>query len=165
MRPVRIKVWLGCIAALLLGMASPAFGLDRIGQTGVPATRLGQRIAEHSSPAGAASGTASYWNAVIMAITVADPASDARADGRSGHPGFMTYANDTVAERYVASGLRCRDRSEPRRRKVFHFGYQAPLSADAGRALLAFDAYARAYNAQVLSAGALKETSCIPVTD
>ncbi len=165
MRPVHVTMWFGCIAPLLIGMAMPTFGLDKIGQTGVPATRLGQRIAEHSSASETTPRTASYWNAVVMAIADADPANDARSDSRSGHAGFMTYANDTVAERYVASGLRCRDRSEPRRRTVFHFGYQAPLSLDAGKALLAFDAYARVYNVQVLSAGALAETSCIIVED
>ncbi len=163
MTPVRALVRIACIGLLTANLAAPAAGLDRIGQTSVASTRLGQLIADHLSPSETAPGTASYWQAVVMAIAKADPEDDVQADARAGHAGLMTYANDTVVERHVASGLRCRDRSEPRRRTVFHFGYRAPLSPDAGKALLAFDTYARAYNLQALSSGILQETSCIPI--
>ncbi len=163
MTPVHALMRIACLGLLAASLAAPAAGLDRIGQNGVPGTRLGQLIADHLAPSANTPGTASYWQAVVMAIAKADPEGDVRADARSGHAGLMTYANDTVAERHVASGLRCHDRSEPRRRTVFHFGYRAPLSPDAGKALFAFDTYARAYNLQALSSGVLRETSCIPI--
>ena len=163
MRPVHVMLRFGCVGLLLASMSVPGAGLDKIGQTGVPATRLGQRIAAHSSLPETSQGMTRYWSAVVIAIAASNPADDAQADAQSGHAGFMTYANDTVAERYIASGMRCLDRSEPRRRTVFHFGYQAPISQDAGKALIAFDAYARVYNAHALATGVLKETSCIDV--
>ena len=165
MTPVRMAMRIGSLALVWAGLSAPVLSLDKIGQKGVPATQLGQRIAEQSAPAEQDPGTAAYWQAVAEAIAASDPAKDARADTRSGNAGLMTYANDSIAERYVASGLRCSDRSEPRRRTVFHFGYQSPLTRDAGQALLAFDAYARIYNAKTLGDGALAETSCILVED
>jgi len=163
MRPVHVIFRIGCAGLLLAGTSAPAVGLDQIGQTGAAATKLGQRIAAQSSTMDATRGTDRYWNAVVIAIIASDPATDARTDTRSGQGGLMTYANDTTAERFVAPDVRCLDRSEPERRSVFHFAYSAPLSAAAGKALLAFDTYARAYNAQALAAGALVETSCMVV--
>ncbi|MDA7949770.1 MAG: hypothetical protein MPJ78_20165, partial [Hyphomicrobiaceae bacterium] len=131
MTPVRMAMRIGYLGLIWAGLTAPAAALDKIGQKGLPATQLGQRIAEHSAPSDPVSATAAYWQAVEKTIAASDPARDARADSRSGQIGLMTYANDTVAERYVASGVHCRDRSEPRRRTVFHFGYQSPLTPDA----------------------------------
>ena len=147
------------IVACVLGVGSAAARPDRIGQATGAVTALGKRLAP---VARATDGrpTEATWRRAAALIAAANAEADARADAAAGHAGLMTHANDTTAERAFAPGTRCHDRSEPARRAVFHFAYTTPLTPAAGQALLAFDSYARAYNAAVIASGTLGETSC-----
>lgn len=148
-----------CILALL-GAPADAAEPDRIGQTGSAATRLGQRLAALAGRQGETPHTGAFWDAARAAILASDAVEDAAADMAAGHTGFMTYANDTIAERPNAPGIRCFDRTEAGRRAVFRFAYREPLERQQGQSLLAFLTYAQAYNAHVAASGALGETSC-----
>jgi len=134
---------------------------DKIGQKSGQMTRLGMRLAlltqRHEMPP----YNAAYWREARAIIETSDAAEDASADTAAGHTGFMTHANDAIAESPVAPGLKCFDRSEASRRRVFLFAYKAPVKHEAGGALLAFDGYARLYNAHIFKSGALGETSCV----
>ena len=147
------------VIACVLAAGSAAAGPDRIGQATGAVTQLGQRLAPVARDTGGRP-TDATWRRAAALIAAADPETDARADAAAGHIVFMTHANDATAERPFAPGLRCFDRSEMTRRAVFHFAYTTPLTPAAGQALLAFDGYARTYNAHVIASGALGETSC-----
>ena len=133
---------------------------DKMGQKSGQITRLGMRLAlltqRHDMPP----YDDAYWSEARELIGTSDAVKDARADRSAGHTGFMTHANDAIAESPIAPGLRCLDRSESSRRAVFLFAYKSPLTDEAGRALLAFDVYARLYNEQIFDSGKPDETSC-----
>ncbi len=150
---------IGLIALVLLATPALAGLPDRMTQKTGQATRLGKRVAPLNSHR-ADPPPAAHWQAVKDVIDGSDARADARADAAAGQAGFMTHANDAIAERPHAPGLRCYIRSEPSRRAVFLFGYGAGLTREAGQALLAFDGYARLYNVEILKSGALGETSC-----
>jgi len=133
-----------------------------MGQKSGQITRLGLRLAPLSARHDRPPYDAGYWSQARAIIEASDAAKDAAADTAAGHTGFMTHANDAIAESPLAPGLKCLDRSEASRHAVFHFAYMAPLTRATGGALLAFDAYARLYNGHLFASGALGETSCIP---
>lgn len=148
-----------CVLATLAVIAAPlAAGPDRIGQKSGQVTELGQRLVPLNGHVSARGGA--YWKALKALVDKSDARADARADAASGHAGFMAHADDAVAGRPVASGVRCFDRSEAGRRAVFLFGYNAQTSPALGPALLAFDAYAARYNREALRGKSLGETSC-----
>ena len=156
-----MRVWI-CVALLSLpGAPALAGGPDAMGQKSAQMTRLGIRLmplaVRHEIPP----YNAAYWREARAIIETSDAAKDASADTAAGHTGFMTHANDAIAESPVAPGLKCFDRSEASRRGVFLFAYKAPVKHEAGGALLAFDGYARLYNAHIFKSGALGETSCV----
>lgn len=140
--------------------AAPAFAnaADRISGKANQMTALGQRLAPLN--ANAATRDAAYWEAVAAIIEQADADADARADAAAGHAGLMAHADDAVAGRALAPEVKCSDRSEPGRRALFLFAYNAERTPALGPALLAFDAYANAYNREVLKRAALGQTSC-----
>lgn len=141
-----------------LAMASEP---DTMGQKDGQTTRLGLRLAPISTRNETQPYDAAYWSEARAIIETSDAAKDASDDITAGHAGFMTHANDAIAESPVVPGLKCFDRSETSRRAVFLFAYRAPLAREAGGALLAYDGYARLYNAHIFKSGALGETSCV----
>ena len=155
---MHIPSWIWFVGSIAL--ATHTDGPDHFGKPGAPATQLGRALAQVAGERGAPPHDDRFWAQVRDIISNSDAAKDADADAIAGHVGFMTYANELVAERPVASGLRCAYRSEAGKRAVFFFGFHEPLSREAGQALLAFDTYARAYNLSVLNSGALTDTSC-----
>jgi len=145
----------------LPGASALAGKPDTMGQKSAQTTQLGLRLAPISTRHDIPPYDAVYWREARAIIETSDAAKDASADTAAGHTGFMTHANDTIAESPIAPGLKCFDRSETSRRAVFLFAYNAPLAHEAGGALLAFDRYARLYNAHIFKSGALGETSCV----
>ncbi len=148
---------------VLLGVPALAAGSDRIGQKNSQKTQLGKRLAPLAGRHDTPPDDAAYWSEARAIIETSDAAKDANADTAAGHTGFMTHANDAIAESPLAPGLKCFDRSEASRRAVFLFAYKAPVKREAGGALLAFDTYARRYNDHMLTSGALSETSCVAI--
>lgn len=140
--------------------AAPALAgdADAISRKGGQKTALGQRLAPLN--AGTDAPNAAYWDAVKALIMKSDAGADARTDATAGIAGFMAHADDAVAGRPVAPGVKCFDRSEPGRRTGFLFAYDADRTPALGPALLAFDAYATAYNRETVKSSALGETSC-----
>ncbi len=147
----------------LTGAPALAGGPDGMGQKSAQMTALGIRLMPLAERRAMPAHDAAYWSEARAVIESSKPAKDASADAAAGHAGFMTHANDAIGESPVAPGLKCFDRSEASRRGVFLFAYQAPVQREAGRALLAFDTYARRYTSQLLASGALGETSCVAV--
>lgn len=150
-----------CVLAALALVGAPlplTADAERIGQKTGQITELGQRLAPLNARTGAPD--AAYWDAMKTVIEKSDAGADARADARSGHAGLMAHANDALAERALAPGVKCYDRGEPGRRAVLLFAYDAERSPALGPALLAFDAYAARYNAHALKSSALGETTC-----
>ena len=146
---------------VLPGVHALAAGPDRMGQKNSQKTQLGKRLAPLAGRHDMPPYNTAYWRKARTIIETSDAAKDARADTAAGHIGFMTHANDAIAESPIAPGFKCFDRSEASRRTVFLYSYQGPLTHEAGGALLAFDAYARLYNGHIFKNGALGETSCI----
>ena len=158
-----MRVWI-CVAMLTLpGAPVLADGPDGMGQKSAQMTRLGMRLMPLAERNGMSPYDAVYWSEARAIIEISDAAKDASADTAAGHTGFMTHANDAIAESPVAPGLKCYDRSEASRRATFLFAYKAPVKREAGGALLAFDTYARRYNSHMLTSGALGETSCVAI--
>lgn len=156
---MHIPPWICFALAVFLASPAHAGPINRIEALETPATRLGKALAGLRERGGLP-GSAQFWTQAREIISSADAEKDARADGAAGYAGVMTHANDSIAERTEAPGLKCFDRSEPGRRTVFHFGYKEPLARGVGAALLAFDDYARRYNLTALRSGSLGETSC-----
>ena len=155
-----LRGWI-CVAMLtLLSSTALAGGPDTMGQKRGQITRLGIRLAPLAQRHDMPPYDAAYWSETRATIKASDAAKDANADTAAGHTGFMTHANDAIAESPITPGLKCFDRSEASRRGVFLFAYKAPVKREEGRALLAFDGYARRYNGHMLTSGALGETSC-----
>lgn len=146
------------LAAALTSTLALAGNADRISQKTSQMTALGQRLMPLN--ANTATRDPAYWEAVADIIKKSNASADARADAGAGHAGLMTHADDAVAGRALAPGVKCFDRSEPGRRAVFLFAYNAERSPALGPALLAFDAYATAYNREVLKRAALGDTNC-----
>lgn len=134
-----------------------------MGQKSSQKTQLGKRLAPLAGRHDMPPYNTAYWRKARTIIETSDAAKDARADTAAGHIGFMTHANDAIAESPIAPGFKCFDRSEASRRAVFLFAYKTPVKREAGGALLAFDTYARRYNGQMLISGALGETSCVAI--
>lgn len=151
--------WIGLIALALAAAPALARPPDRIDQHSGQITQLGKRLAPLNAQRDDRP-SAAHWRAVKRAIDKSDARADARGDIAAGHIGLMTHANDTIAERPHAPALHCYIRSEPGQRAAFLFRYKAGLARAQAEALLAFDGYARAYNAEILSSGALGETTC-----
>ncbi len=160
---MRLRVWICVAMATLLSSPALAGGPDTMGQKSGQMTRLGIRLMALSARHPMPPYNAAYWSEARAAIKASDAEKDANADTAAGHTGFMTHANDAIAESPLAPGLKCFDRSEASRRGVFLFAYKAPVKREAGGALLAFDSYARRYNGHMLTSGALGETSCVAV--
>ena len=156
-----LSVWICAAMLVLAGVPALAAGPDRMGQKSSQKTQLGKRLAPLAGRHDMPPYNAAYWSEARTIIETSDTAKDARSDTSAGHIGFMTHANDKIAESPIAPGFKCLDRSEASRRTVFLFAYKAPLTREAGGALLAFDAYARLYNGHIFASGALGETSCI----
>lgn len=125
-------------------------------------TRFEQRFSELRKNYQKAPDSAVFWKEAQAMIMSSNAANDANADMDAGKAGFMTHANNSIAERPVAPGIKCLDRSETSRYALYLFAYHDPLPPELGKALLAFDIYARSYNAAMLRSGALGDTSCIP---
>lgn len=153
-------VWICVAVAALASTLAHAGEPDRIGKTDGQITQLGMRLAAIARKLGTTPLKEEFWLQARAVIERSDPVKDATADSAAGHVGFMTYANEFVAERPVASGLRCFLRREAGQRAVFLFGYKEPLAREVGQALLAFDTYAGQYNVTALNSGVLGETSC-----
>lgn len=147
-------------AAIAGPFATTAGAADRMGQKAGTTTALGTRLAPFAARHDQPLRRDAFWSDVHRTLEASDAKGDAEDDTARGHTGLMTHANETAIEPRLAPGLKCFDRSEPARRAVFFLAYSAPLTSAAGRALLAFDVYARAYNRAVLKSGALGETSC-----
>ena len=154
--------WTNRIGLIVLALAaSPTLAgpPDRIDQQSGQITQLGKRLApvnaRRDDPASAA-----HWQAVKRVIEKSDAKADARGDIAAGHIGLMTHANDTIVERPHAPALDCYIRSEPGQRSALLFRYETGLSHAEAEALLAFDGYARTYNAEIFNSGALGETTC-----
>lgn len=154
--------WSPRIGLIFLALgATPALagGPDGISQKTGQITQLGKRLAPLNARLADPPST-THWQAATALIDGSDATQDADADAAAGHAGFMTHANDAIAERPHAPGLYCYIRSEAGRRAVFLYRYRGSLAREATRTLLAFDAYARVYNIKIIKSGALGETSC-----
>jgi hypothetical protein len=161
---MQVRIW---IYALILSLpvaatltATLADTKDKIRQKNGQITQLGMRLAPLTQRQAGPPYEATYWSEARAIIEASDAAKDASADIAAGHTGFMTHANNAIAESPIAPGVKCFDRSETSRRAVFLFAYKPTLREEAGQALLAFDVYARLYNGHIFQSGRLSETSC-----